>query len=142
MAHPLHNANCNLVSTGSIADHIEAWNTRPAEDALTAEVERLKKQVADREDEGYAGFVIGVDQMKKKLAEKDKEIARLRLQNMKLKKLINEDLFHVLTNYLPKKQVFSEIIGLLRIKYDCITGKDTDVPANAPDMNDGTMEEK
>lgn len=43
LAHPMHNANCDLVSTGSIAKHIEAWNTRPAENALKAEVERLKK---------------------------------------------------------------------------------------------------
>jgi Ribonuclease G/E len=50
----------------------------PAKDAKDKEIERLKKQVADREDEGYAGFVIGVEQMKKRLAEKDKEIERLK----------------------------------------------------------------
>lgn len=45
LAHPMHNANCDLVSTGSIADHIEAWNTRPAEDALKAENEKLKSDL-------------------------------------------------------------------------------------------------
>lgn len=48
------------------------------------------------------------------------KLARHRLANMKLRKFINEDLFHVLTRYLPKKQVFSEIIGFLRLKYDHI----------------------
>lgn len=54
------------------------WNTRPAEDALQSEIERLKGEVADRDIEGYAGFMIGVDQMKKTVAEKDKEIERLK----------------------------------------------------------------
>lgn len=72
-------------------DTVRYWNTRPAEDALKAENERMKE-----------------------------ELARHRLANMKFKKFINEDLFYVLTRYLPKKQVFSEIIGLLRLKYDRI----------------------
>jgi Lar family restriction alleviation protein len=70
---------------------IKRWNTRPAKDALRAENERLKEK-----------------------------LARHRLANMKLRKFINEDLFYVLTRYLPKKQVFSEIIGFLRLKYDHI----------------------
>lgn len=74
---------------------VKRWNTRPAEDAkdreidyLKAEVERLKKQVSDREDEGYAGFVIGVEQMKKRLAEKDKEIENLKNKLKELKECI------------------------------------------------------
>ena len=45
---------------------------------LRAEIERLKGEVADRDIEGYAGFMIGVDQMKKIVAEKDKEIEGLK----------------------------------------------------------------
>jgi uncharacterized coiled-coil protein SlyX len=57
-------------------------------DYLKAEVERLKKQVSDREDEGYAGFVIGVEQMKKRLAEKGKEIENLKNKLKELKECI------------------------------------------------------
>lgn len=41
-AHPLHNANFNIISSDSVAEQIKAWNTRPAEDDLKAEIEGLK----------------------------------------------------------------------------------------------------
>lgn len=124
-------ADCGEHDTPERAEFV--WNTRPAEDALTAEVERLKKQVADREDEGYAGFVIGVDQMKKKLAEKNKEVERLKEDNQvyrdMLNSLLNEEVYHL------------DNATITNIKHELDKrGKDTNVPTNAPDTNVGTME--
>jgi hypothetical protein len=62
----------------------------PAKDAKDKEIERMKKQVAGREDEGYAGFIIGVEQMKKRLAEKDKEIEKLKAEFEELRYIVDE----------------------------------------------------
>jgi hypothetical protein len=76
----------------------------PAKDAKDKEIERLKKQVADREDEGYAGFVIGVEQMKKILAEKDKEIERLKEEVRKLATELNN--INILTDNIMNEADF------------------------------------
>jgi uncharacterized small protein (DUF1192 family) len=101
---------------------IKRCNRRPAEDALTAEVERLKAELADRDIEGYAGFVLGVDQMKKKLAEKDKEIERL-------KAIIDE---------LTKPRVGNIKAAVQTARKEVFFGTDTNVPTNA---DKGSMEE-
>lgn len=130
--------NCNICFNGNYTEDstVAKWNHRPAEDALKAEVERLKKQVADREDEGYAGFVLGVDQMKKKLAEKDKEIERLKSDLGIQKNLINQVFFESNRAYQETekwKKIFYDLIEKQwSVSTDpkvIVVGKDTDVPA-------------
>lgn len=87
-------------------DAVDWWNTRPAEDALTTEIERLKEAL--------------------------KQIAYLRNLNpdMKASKFSScaeDDLRN-----------FYCTMGDIAIQ---ALGTDTNVPANAPDMNDGKMEE-
>ena len=93
---------------------------------LAAEVEGLKAELADRDMEGYAGFVIGVDQMKKKLAEKDKEIERLK-----------KALHSILQNAEFWDNEDDSLAIIYRIANE-VLGQDT----NAPDNNVGKMEEK
>jgi archaellum component FlaC len=42
------------------------------------EIAELKAELSSNADEGYIGFLLGIEQMKKKLAEKDKEIEQLK----------------------------------------------------------------
>jgi Lar family restriction alleviation protein len=62
----------------TMSDAITAWNTRPIEDEKDKQIAELKAELSRNADEGYVGFMLGIEQMKKKLAEKDKEIARLK----------------------------------------------------------------
>lgn len=66
---------------------------------------------------------------------KDKEIKRLKADNQVyrdiLNSLLNEEVYHL------------DNATMTNIKYELDNrGKDTNVSANAPDTNDGTMEEK
>jgi hypothetical protein len=54
------------------------WNTRPIEDEKDKQIAELKAELSRNANEGYVGFILGIEQMKKKLAEKDKVIARLK----------------------------------------------------------------
>ena len=59
-------AKCmNCGARGSVCDSkeeaIEAWNTRPAEDVLTAEIERLKKTIKEIRNIADKGFDMGID---------------------------------------------------------------------------------
>lgn len=128
---------------GSVCDSkeeaIEAWNTRPAEDALQAEIERLKGEVADRDIEGYAGFMIGVDQMKKTVAEKDKEIERLKeaLTQIGIAMLFSDD-----ENADNIFKLCQEKVGdALKKAYAEKLSEDVEKMALAPDTNVGTAEE-
>lgn len=118
-------------------DAVYYWNTRPAENAKDKEIERLKKQVADREDEGYAGFVIGVEQMKKRLAEKDREVERLEEALKKCRTLA----IHINPSGIDKLKVIYEWMKKIERVADEALGQDTNVPTNAPDNNIGKMEE-
>ena len=102
-------------------DAVDYWNTRPAEDAKDKEIERLKKQLSDSADEGYVGFMLGIEQMKKKLAEKDKEIERLKAALSDISKIAFE--------------------GKIGDKVARETARRITNSALAPDTNVGTMED-
>jgi thymidylate synthase len=63
----------------------EYWNTRPIENERDKQIAELKAELSRNADEGYVGFMLGIEQMKKKLAEKGKEIDSLKykLNNIK-----------------------------------------------------------
>lgn len=96
-------------------------NFRPTEDALKAKIAELEKQLSDSADEGYVGFMLGIEQMKKKLAEKDKEIERLKAALSDISKIGFE--------------------GKIGDKVARETARRIANSALAPDTNVGTMED-
>jgi Lar family restriction alleviation protein len=115
---------------GSVCDSkeeaIEAWNTRPAEDALTAKNKELIETVRGMEKTiGRAEKVLGERNL---LAT---EVERLKADNQvyrdMLNSLLNKEVYHL------------DNTTMTNIKYELDNrGKDTNVPANAPDT--GKME--
>lgn len=114
-------------------DAVRYWNTRPIEDEKDKQIAELKAELSRSADEGYVGFMLGIEQMKKKLDEKDKEIESLKVEL--------DNLQHFCDSIL---EMAKRNNGVLYFKQDngtwkIETGKDTDVPANPTDNNVGSI---
>lgn len=100
---------------------VEQWNTRPAEDALKAEVERLKTKAGRAET-----WIDALSDMLQKIITVTSSENSKKLDPEETVKWINDRARHVI-------EVMNEVYGC---------GTDSDVPTNAPDTKIGGGGEK